>query len=323
MSRKRRVAVLAWSAAVLATWPDRPAIAQPIPLACSADRPSVAIGEAVALRAWAVQASGQRLTYSWAAMAGRLEERGAEARWSLADLRPGTYAATVNVGGTNGTPGECVLRVIVRRDVESRGLGHALGLARETGRSLLPSGRVEDAGYGLYSYVLLGSPPGDAARDRYLKALDAFVTLIPDMASLEEYVQRQQLNVAYLPVRATPERAPSGAWALENYDYARARAILRNVTRPNREGPYLLAALKPLTSASMTGPYLFQDLSAVPPNLAASWVKEFLNQAAQERFWEERKGAQLAVRMRVTIGILGAGLPEVRKSVDDWIAWVH
>jgi len=153
--------------------------------------------------------------------------------------------------------------------------------------------------------------------------LDAFVTLIPDMASLEEYVQRQQLNVAYLPVRAAPERAPSAVWALDNYDYARARAILRNVTRPNREGPYLLAALKPLTNANVPGPYLFQDLSAVPPHLAASWVKEFLNQAAQERFWEQRKGVQLAARMRVTVGILGAGLPEVRKSVDDWIAWVH
>jgi hypothetical protein len=317
MSRRHRLALVAWSAAVLAGWPDRPGIAESIPLACSADRPSVAIGEAVALRAWAVQASGQRLTYTWAAMAGQIEGRGAEARWSLADLRPGTYAATVNVGGADGAPGECVLRVIVRRDVESR------GPSRETGRSLLLPGRAEDAGYGLYSYVLLGSPPGDAARDRYLKALDAFVTLIPDVASLEEYVQREQLNVAYLPVRATPDRPPSAPWALENYDYARARAILRNVTRPNREGPYLLAALRPLTSASTTGPYLFQDLSAVPPQLAATWVKEFLNQAAQQRFWEERKGAQLATRMRVTIGILGAGLPEVRKSVDDWIAWVH
>ena len=84
-----------------------------------------------------------------------------------------------------------------------------------------------------------------------------------------------------------------------------------------------MCGLGPLTSAGGQGPYLLQDLSAVPPHLAASWVKEFLNQAAQERFWEERKAVQLASRMRVTIAILGAGLPEVRKAVDDWIAWVH
>lgn len=317
MSREWALAALGWLAVGIAGLPGGLAAAEPIPLACSAERPSVALGETVALHAWAVAASGRRLTYSWAATAGHIEERGAEARWSLAELRPGTYAATVNVSGAEGTPTECLLRVIVRRDVDSR------GPARETGRSLLLPGRNEDGGYGLYSYLLLGSPPSEAARERYLKALEAFVSLIPDISSLEEYVQRQELNVAYLPVRATPDRPPSAAWALDSYDYARARVLLRNVTRPNREGPYLLAALKPLTSAGVPGPYLFQDLSAVPPHLAASWVKEFLNQAAQERFWEERKAVQLASRMRVTVGILGTGLPEVRKAVDDWIAWVR
>ena len=52
-------------------------------------------------------------------------------------------------------------------------------------------------------------------------------------------------------------------------------------------------------------------------------MREFLNQAAQERFWEEKKGAQLAHRMRAAVGIMGAGLPEVRKSLDTWIAWVR
>ena len=70
------------------------------------------------------------------------------------------------------------------------------------------------------------------------------------------------------------------------------------------------------------GSYLFQDLSSVPPHLAASWVREFLNQAAQERFWEEKTAVQLAQRLRATVGIMGAGLPEVRKSLDSWITWV-
>jgi len=32
---------------------------------------------------------------------------------------------------------------------------------------------------------------------------------------------------------------------------------------------------------------------------------------------------QLAQRMRMTVGIMGAGLPEVRKALDGWIAWVR
>jgi hypothetical protein len=52
-------------------------------------------------------------------------------------------------------------------------------------------------------------------------------------------------------------------------------------------------------------------------------VKEFLNQAAQERFWEAKKGAQFAQRLRATVGVMGAGLPEVKKSLDSWIAWVN
>ena len=61
----------------------------------------------------------------------------------------------------------------------------------------------------------------------------------------------------------------------------------------------------------------------MPPHLAASWVKEFLNQAAQERFWDERTGARLALKLRVTVSVLGEGLPEVRKALDGWISWAR
>jgi hypothetical protein len=59
----------------------------------------------------------------------------------------------------------------------------------------------------------------------------------------------------------------------------------------------------------------------VPPHLVSLWAKEFLNQAAQEQFWHERTGAQLALKMRTSLGILASGLPEVRKALDEWIAW--
>ncbi len=324
-SRREQLAViLGWLGLGAIGWVGGATGAEPSPLVCSADRPSVAIGETVGLHAWATG----RLTYSWAATAGRLESRGAEARWRLEDLRPGAYAATVSVRGADESATECVIRVVVRRDAGGRGMapappGAPASPSRETGRSMLLPGKSEESGYGLYSYFLLGSPPSEAASDRYVKALDSFLRLVPDIAGLEEYVERRELNIAYLPVRAAPGQAPSAAWALDNFDYARARVLLRNIPRPNREGPYLLAALEPLTSRAGQGPYLVQDLSAVPPHLAASWVREFLNQAAQERFWEERTTVRLANRLRLTIGILGAGLPEVRRGIDDWIAWVR
>ena len=294
------------------------AAAEPLPLACSADTPTVPLGGKVVLKAWGRSPAGRALRYTWGAPVGKIEGRGAEARWSLADLRPGIFAASVTATDGESTSSECLIRVTVRRDAEPR------GFSRETARSLLSAGQSEMAGYGLYSYLLLGAPPSESSRDRYLKAIDAYLTLIPDVVDLEEYVPRRELNIFYMPVRSAPAPPVTAQWVLDNYDYARARSLLRAVPGPNRDGPYILAAFKPPDGAGGTagGQYLFQDLSSVPPHLAASWVREFLNQAAQERFWEEKRAVQLAQRMRETVGIMGAGLPEVRKSLDSWISWV-
>jgi hypothetical protein len=150
--------------------------------------------------------------------------------------------------------------------------------------------------------------------------------LIPDIASLEHYVAPTELNIAYVPLRATPDRQAAADWLLLHYDYARARSILRLFPAGNREGPYIVSSLRPLggpAAAGLSPPYLFQDLSKVPPHLVASWVKEFLNQAAQERFWEDRSGERFALKLRVTVGVLATALPEVKKALDTWIAWVR
>src|SRR5262244_2250915 len=300
MSRTRSVgtATLLVVAALLATALaiDRGAAA-PLDVTCSADSPTVPLGGAVGLKAWVLTSGASTVRFSWTATAGRIEGRGAQARWNLAELRPGTFAASVTATDGQSASSECILRVTVRQDAGGR------GMSRETGRYFLLAGQRETAGYGLYSYVLLGAPPSEA--------------------SLEEYVPRAELNILYLPVRSVPPEPVTAAWALENYDYARARAVLRVLEGSNRDGPYILAAFKPLGGAGATGPYLFQDLSSVPPHLAASWVREFLNQAAQERFWEAKKGPIFAQRLRSTVGVMGAGLPEVRKSLDTWISWVQ
>jgi hypothetical protein len=321
-----RRAALAASAVLLALLPPSPGgtgdghAAEPLALTCSAETPTVPLGGKVILKAWARSPSGRALRYTWAATAGRIEGRGAEARWSLAELRPGTFAATVTAADGARTSSECLVRVTVRRDVQAR------GASRETGRALLAGGQSEAAGYGLYSYLLLGAPPSESSRERCLKAIEAYLALVPDVMGLEEYVPRRELNIFYLPVRSEPPTPVTGQWVLDNYDYARARSLLRALPGSNRDGPYILAAFRPLggaTAGATSGPYLFQDLSSVPPHLGASWVREYLNQAAQERFWEERTAVQLAQRMRATVGIMGSGLPEVRKALDGWITWVR
>jgi hypothetical protein len=294
--------------------------AAPSVVACSAEPPVVAHGGAVLLRAWAAGPGGQVTRYAWEAPVGRVEGEGPQVRWDLAGLRAGVYAAAVQARDAAGASTECVVRVAVRQDVGGRAPGPARPIARETGSALLPAGAREGEGYGLYSYLLLGAPPTAATRERQLKTLDAFWSVVPAIHALEQYVPKAELNVAYAPVTDTPAGTASAEWILERYDFARARSLLRLLSGDHREGPYLVSTLKPLGGAAPEQ-LLFQDLSNVPPHLAAAWVKEFLNQAAQERFWDQRSGARLALKLRVTVGILGEGLPEVRKALDGWISW--
>jgi hypothetical protein len=328
MSRFRRALFLA-GALTLAwlggRWELAPAADLPL-TTCSADRPAIGLGGTVALKVWAQPPTGQTLRYGWEAQVGQMRGAGAQARWNLTGLPPGTYAATATVRSSGGDSGECIVRVVVYRVPGPRGGGIVPQAqpARETGSALLVPGVQEGAGYGLYSYLLLGAPPGEGDRVRYVKAIEAYSGLIPDLASLEQYVRPPELNVAYLPVRAAPPQSVSTQWMLDNYDYARARSLLRYLRGTTREGPYIVSALTPIGASGLSpDQYLFQDLSTVPPSLIATWVKEFLNQAAQERFWDQRTGARFALKLRLTIGVLGEGLPEVRKALDTWVAWTH
>jgi hypothetical protein len=306
--------------ALAAAWTPAAHAAGPPVVACSAEPPTVAPGGTALLQAWAASSPGRAIRYEWEAPVGRVESAGRQARWDLTGLRPGTYAAAVQARDGAGAKTECVVRVIVRQDTGSRGPGVSPAPARETGSALLAAGARESEGYGLYSYLLLGAPPTAATRERQLRAIDAFWSVVPAIRALEQYVPKAELNVAYVPVTSASGAGVSAEWILEHYDHARARSLLRFLSGVNRDGPYLISTLRPLNAAA-TEQLLFQDLSSVPPHLAASWVKEFLNQAAQERFWDQRSGARLALKLRVTVGILGEGLPEVKKALDGWISW--
>jgi hypothetical protein len=303
---------------------------EPVTLACSAERPAVPLGTSVRVRAWTNAGHGAPVRYTWEVTAGRVDGGGSEVRWDLDGVRPGRYAAIARVLDPSGVRGECSLRVLVTADAGTRGQSAprspaAARPARETGSALLVAGQQEAGGYGLYSYLLLGAPPAAGARDRYLKAMEAYVRLIPDLAALERYVPKGELNAAYVPITEAPPGAATPEWILDHYDYARARSVLRMLPGRTRDGPYIVSSLTALAGgdATASAPVLLQDLSAVPPHLAEAWVREFLNQTAQERFTEARTRDQMVVRLRLVVGILGAGLPEVRSALDNWIAWVR
>jgi hypothetical protein len=192
-----------------------------------------------------------------------------------------------------------------------------------TGLAYLVGTQPEDQGYGLYSYLLFASPPTHATRERYLAAVTAYVELISPIRILEEYLQRRRLNITYLPLTVSlPEGLPpedTPQWILEHYNYTRARLLLRTLPGVHNEGPYIVSLRKPLRLGTIqTEPYLYQNLSWVPPRLIELWVKTFLNQAAQERFWEERTAQRWVLHLRTAIAILAEGLPEVRHASAEW-----
>ncbi len=198
------------------------------------------------------------------------------------------------------------------------------GLSRETGRAFLVETQIEEPGYGLYSYLLFGSPPSnDSVRKLYLQAITDYVNIIVDISELEKYIPRQELNITYLPLNLPPPPSPSAEWILDHYNYARARSLLRTLRRELRDGPYIISTLKPLSTFQTTpDKYLFQDMSSVPPHLISSWVKEFINQAAKERHWDEKTTWQLVLNLRDEIGIAAVGFPEVQKALKENIAWL-
>jgi hypothetical protein len=256
------------------------------------------------------------MRFRWTATVGTIAASGSDVAWTIvadANSRP-PYRATVRAEHA-GNAGVCTVEVWPT----TQGRGPA---QREAAKKLITAREQVPDGYGLYSYLLLGSGPTDANRERYVKTIEAWWSLVPDLVQLERYLKPQQLNAALLPVMAKPADMASADALLEHYDYARARVLLRAVGRTDRDGPYFVSSLSPLKEGTDTaGPSLVQDLSSIPPSLAVAWTKEFLNQTSQERFWDERTAPMLGLRLRTIIRVLSEDVSDVRHSVGALITW--
>jgi hypothetical protein len=294
-----------------------PALSSPQPLViCTADLPSVPPEGAVSVHILAK--SQGPLKFDWHTTGGSIKGTGTQVEWIFKDAFPGIYRATVRVRGSD-LDETCMLRMVVTQP--DRG-----GPQVESGKGFLPSGEKETPGFGLYSYLLMGAPPIESTHARYVKVIEAYLKLLPAIEALKRNIRAKEINAAYLPVDMKAPREMSTAWILAHYDYARARALLRLIPGNLRQGPYFVSSLTPLSGkTAMPDQYLFQNLSSIPatPNdLAAWWVRAFMNQAAQERFWDANAGYRLALKMRTVLAILSVGLPDVRQSLNEWIAWV-
>jgi len=295
-------------------------------IACIPDSPVVTSGGAVHVGAYAVAPTGDHLQYMWTQSGGQISGAGPgtwpRITWNFKDTPSGIYTATVTVTSGGKRLGECSVQVAVVEP--ERGKVEAPAV-RTSGRAFLVAGAKEDAGYGLYSYLLFGAPPTDSTRARYLKAIQAYLSLIQTITDLRTYRAANKLNITYLPVKVKPPDSPTVDWLLANYDFTRARILLDQLSPAYQTGPYFLSALTPLSGLPSTPhDHLFQDLSLVPTepqDLVTWWVRAFLNQAAQEQFWQPQTGELLALKLRTMISVEAAALPEVQTQLASWLKW--
>ncbi|HMS84425.1 MAG TPA: hypothetical protein PKD12_12300 [Nitrospira sp.] len=186
-----------------------------------------------------------------------------------------------------------------------------------TGKTLLIGDKPETPNYGLYSYVLFESPPTAATKPIYLAIISACLKEVPDLDKLEQtYPDRKMLNAMFIPVKVfpfeqtehnsvtgdstnsqvpQPEHVQLRARAeqiLEQYNYDRAREILRKLSNVQKNGgPYLASSLVPVSSGNGTSSFLFQDLSVIrsvssqdeQTEMAFQWVLDFVNRISNPR----------------------------------------
>jgi hypothetical protein len=178
---------------------------------------------------------------------------------------------------------------------------------------------VEDPGYGLYSYMLLGSAGG--SRERYVALAAAWASTLQDVGEfVANAIPRSRLNVTYLLEEVIAPTPLAAEWLVDHYNYTRARIFLDKFPGSRLgDGPYIVSVPTPLSTASrVSGDFLFQDLSTVPPSLIGPWVKEFVAQAAQENYWQPQAMDQMVLKLRTDIGIAALALPDVKKAASEW-----
>ena len=166
----------------------------------------------------------------------------------------------------------------------------------------------EYPGYGLYSYALF---PRESQRSR-----DFVVFLVQTTRfSNEATIARERLNIIYLPIKSgdlftpdvrsyglPPENEVIENFVYEQYDYAYANSTLALICdRPadvvktlcasdySSRGPYLLTYTAPISGLlQLPPPYLFLDLSTVPPAAFPEFIGAYKAQVKRPNYTDAR-----------------------------------
>jgi len=284
---------------------------------CSPSAPLAFKGEPVGLSAWSDE--GPLRGATWTVSTGKVESKDERTVWILGQAKPGRYQATVSAKDAGGTSQTCKVVVFYQTEPVFRG-----NKVREAGQSLILKGASEPAGYGLYTYLLFGEPLDEHNTPRAKKTLEAYTSLVVPLEEMEAYFDRGELNLVALPVTisARPKKRLTVDELVKTYDFARARSLLSRIDPALRRGPYLVSSLTPLGGKGLSDPYLLQDLSNVPPDVVAFWVRHFLNQAAQQHSWDAVTLQGVLLRTRTMIAVAAQALPDVTKGLDAYLKLV-
>jgi hypothetical protein len=262
--------------------------------------------------------AGQQVTLTWEVEKAREisidQELGSVPRKGSKVVSPThnvTYTITARDSAGSSRQSTVTVTVTVAPSPASSPANRDLGLARVTGRHLLPTGVPEEPGFGLYSYLLFGEPENAQNRDRYVAILRQALVEVSSLAGiLANKPDIRGINVLYIPVRSViqvdesvPDRAAE--LILKAYDFPRAQLLLASIDDHYQKGPYFVSRLTPIRfGKEVPRPYLFQDMSRADPSLASDWVRRFLSQAAREEPWNENGVESFALRFRNEIQVL-------------------
>lgn len=300
-------------------------------ITCAPDRPIARPGESITVRTWIngpMDIASENI--KWKSSVGTIKGNRV-ATWSfpkdeknLSSEVPAMAEAFVRHKSLGQL--ECQLRVYL---VDVPLVRQGPNRHRLSGRTFLLPGKNEPERYGLYSYLLFGTPPStNTERERYLRGIESYLLVVQPIEELEFYKDRSLLNITLIPLKvsididqnlAQPEQARELAIKLLRiYDYGRAQILLSDLGLPTISSGPLLASKRTSTKGSNAIP-LVLDMSHVDPDLVQDWIKTFCLLATQEPSWAQENLRRLALNMRNVIAVAGKEMPKVLAELDKWI----
>jgi hypothetical protein len=190
------------------------------------------------------------------------------------------------------------------------------GSSLMTTRELLTRGNREAPGYGAYSYLLIPLDP--KSDERYLAVLEAYAALPPNknLGPDDEIVARAERNLTHVPVKAVdPIENMTGEWLVEQYDVARAAAIL-HVQGLVERGPYLVTSRQPLSLERSKVELSIVDLSSAPKEDMKLWLANFVRVASSRNEWSRSTAEALLLKLNALMTQLDRTLRLTVKSIE-------